>query len=97
MLETILDVLLDVLKDTAKLIPFLFLTYLAMEYVEHKAGEKAKERISKSGNYGPAVGAILGAFPQCGFSAAASTSSHNMLPRSAQPLSWPQRRRLRRP
>ncbi|MBQ1451107.1 MAG: arsenic efflux protein [Clostridia bacterium] len=72
MLETILDVLLDVLKDTAKLIPFLFLTYLAMEYVEHKAGEKAKERISKSGNYGPAVGAILGAFPQCGFSAAAS-------------------------
>ena len=72
MLKIILDVLVDVLKDTAKLIPFLFLTYLAMEYVEHKAGERAKERISKSGNYGPAVGAILGAFPQCGFSAAAS-------------------------
>ncbi|MBO4446077.1 MAG: arsenic efflux protein [Clostridia bacterium] len=67
-----LDILLDVLKDTAKLIPFLFLTYLAMEYVEHKAGEKAKARIAGSGKFGPAAGALLGAFPQCGFSAAAS-------------------------
>ena len=72
MLDTILDILLDVLKDTAKLIPFLFLTYLAMEYVEHKAGEKAKARIAGSGKFGPAAGALLGAFPQCGFSAAAS-------------------------
>ena len=72
MADAILDILLDVLKDTAKLIPFLFLTYLAMEYVEHKAGERAKERIAKSGSVGPAVGALLGAFPQCGFSAAAS-------------------------
>lgn len=72
MFETILDVLVDVLIDTAKLIPFLFLTYLAMEYVEHKAGERAKARIAGSGRFGPAVGALLGAAPQCGFSAAAS-------------------------
>lgn len=73
MKELILDILIDVCKDTLKLVPFLFLTYLAMEYVEHKAGEKAKLRIAKSGYYGPAVGALLGAVPQCGFSAAASS------------------------
>lgn len=73
MKELILDILIDVCKDTLKLIPFLFVTYLAMEYVEHKAGEGAKARIARSGKYGPAVGALLGAAPQCGFSAAASS------------------------
>ncbi len=72
MKELIIDILIDVCKDTLKLVPFLFLTYLLMEYVEHKAGEKAKERIAKAGSFGPAVGALLGAVPQCGFSAAAS-------------------------
>ena len=73
MLDTILDVLLDVLLDTVKLLPFLFLTYLAMEYIEHKTGEKAKDAIRASGKVGPLFGSILGAFPQCGFSAAASS------------------------
>lgn len=73
MKELLLDILIDVCKDTLKLIPFLFLTYLAMEYIEHKAGDKAKETIAKSGRVGPAIGALLGAFPQCGFSAAASS------------------------
>ncbi len=73
MKELILDILIDSCIDTLKLVPFLFLTYFAMEYVEHKAGEKAKARIAKSGSYGPAVGALLGAAPQCGFSAAASS------------------------
>jgi hypothetical protein len=58
--------------DSVKLLPFLFLTYLAMEYLEHKAGEKMQEAIRKSGKAGPLVGSILGVFPQCGFSAAAS-------------------------
>jgi hypothetical protein len=43
-----------------------------MEYLEHKAGEKMQEVIRKSGKAGPLVGSILGVFPQCGFSAAAS-------------------------
>ncbi|MBQ0135762.1 MAG: arsenic efflux protein [Oscillospiraceae bacterium] len=73
MKELILDILIDVCKDTLKLLPFLFLTYSLMEYVEHKAGEKAKKRIARSGYYGPVVGALLGAVPQCGFSAAASS------------------------
>lgn len=67
-----LDIILDALWDCVKLLPFLFLTYLAMEYLEHKAGDKIQNAIRTSGKYGPVIGSILGAFPQCGFSAAAS-------------------------
>ena len=67
-----LDIILDTLSDSIKLLPFLFLTYLAMEYLEHKTGGKMQNTIRKSGRWGPVIGGILGAFPQCGFSAAAS-------------------------
>ena len=67
-----LDVVLDTLIDSVKLIPFLFLTYLAMEYLEHRTSTKTKRIIKNSGKAGPFFGALLGAFPQCGFSAAAS-------------------------
>ncbi len=69
----IIDVLLDALLDTAKLIPFLFVTYFLMEYLEHKTKEKSRTMIKKAGRFGPFMGGILGAFPQCGFSAAASS------------------------
>ena len=67
-----LDVVLDTLVDGVKLLPFLFLTYLTMEYIEHKTTAKTKNTIKKSGKLGPLVGGILGAFPQCGFSTAGS-------------------------
>lgn len=67
-----LEIILDTLSDSIKLLPFLFLTYLAMEYMEHKAGEKMQSVIRRSGKCGPFIGGILGVFPQCGFSAAAS-------------------------
>lgn len=67
-----MDIILDTLSDSIKLLPFLFLTYLAMEYLEHKTGEKLQNTIRKSGKWGPVIGGVLGAFPQCGFSAAAS-------------------------
>lgn len=68
-----IDILLDAFLDTAKLIPFLFLTYLLMEFIEHKTGEKTKKLILKSGKVGPLAGGILGIVPQCGFSAAAAS------------------------
>ncbi len=68
-----LDTILDALIDSIKLLPFLFITYLIMEYLEHKTGDKTKNIIEKSGKYGPILGAILGVFPQCGFSTAASS------------------------
>lgn len=58
--------------DSLKLVPFLFLTYLVMEYLEHKAGDKTQKVIGKAGKFGPFLGGVLGAVPQCGFSTAAS-------------------------
>lgn len=66
------EAVLDALLDTVKLIPFLFLTYLIMEYLEHKTGEGVRELIKKAGRFGPVIGGTLGIVPQCGFSAAAS-------------------------
>lgn len=59
--------------DTLYLIPFLFVTYLAMEWLEHASGARAQEAVQRAGAAGPAVGAVLGVVPQCGFSAASAT------------------------
>lgn len=67
-----LDVVLDTLLDGIKLLPFLFITYLLMEFLEHRADKKSRIAISKAGRFGPVIGGVLGAVPQCGFSAAAS-------------------------
>lgn len=67
------DVLVDATKDTLYLIPFLFVTYLVMEWLEHKTGDKAEAAIQRAGAAGPFIGAIVGVVPQCGFSAAAAT------------------------
>lgn len=67
-----LDVILDTLIDSIKLLPFLFITYLLMEYIEHKMKHKSKEAIQKSGKWGPFFGSLLGIFPQCGFSVSAT-------------------------
>ena len=67
-----LEVIKDTLIDGVKLLPFLFIAYLIMEYLEHKTGKKTKNIIKKSGKLGPLWGGILGIFPQCGFSAAAA-------------------------
>lgn len=62
-----LDVLLDALIDTAKLIPFLFITYLILEWIEHKAAKKTQAAAAKAGVLGPAVGGLLGAFRDAAF------------------------------
>ena len=67
-----LEIIEDTLIDAIKLLPFLFITYLIMEYIEHKMGEKSKNTIKKSGKLGPVIGSILGIFPQCGFSVSAT-------------------------
>ena len=58
------------LLDSLKLLPFLFLTYLLMELLEHRAGDKVESAIAKAGRAGPAIGGLLGLIPQCGFSTA---------------------------
>lgn len=67
-----LEIIEETLIDAIKLLPFLFITYLIMEYIEHKMGEKTKKAVKKSGKWGPVIGSILGVFPQCGFSVSAT-------------------------
>ena len=67
-----LDVLIDTIIDCLKLLPFLLITYIIMEYIEHRTSNKAKETIKKSGKFGPFFGSLLGIVPQCGFSVSAT-------------------------
>ena len=66
------DIIFDTLIDGIKLLPFLFIVFFILEYIEHKVSRKNKKIIENSGKYGPFIGAILGMFPQCGFSVAAT-------------------------
>lgn len=61
------------LEDTLSLVPFLFVTYLALEALEHAAGNRVNAAVRRAGAAGPVVGAALGVLPQCGFSAMAAT------------------------
>lgn len=72
MAEFLSEVVLDCIIDSLKLFPFIFLTYLVMEIIEHKAGKKLERAASRAGRLGPLFGGLLGAIPQCGFSAAAA-------------------------
>ncbi len=66
------EIILDTLLDTIKLIPFLFIAFLLIELMEHKLSNKNKKIITKSKKYGPVLGSLLGALPQCGFSVMAT-------------------------
>lgn len=63
-----LDVILETILDTLKILPFLFIAFLIIELIEHKFSKKSLKVIEKSGKFGPLIGGILGCFPQCGFS-----------------------------
>ena len=71
-MELFLDVLGETLVDTAKMLPFLFLAYLLIEYIEHRHGERIETLLAGGGRWGAVPGAVLGCVPQCGFSAIAS-------------------------
>lgn len=71
-MDLFLDCLLDAALDTLRLVPFLLVTYFALVALEYKAGAKTREVVARAGASGPAIGAMLGAVPQCGFSAAAA-------------------------
>ena len=66
------DCLMDGLIDTLKLLPYLLITFIILELIEHKLSEKNEKRLSKNKKLGPLFGGILGGLPQCGFSAMAA-------------------------
>lgn len=71
-MEKILHITIHTLVDSIKILPFLLIAYLIMEYIEHKTTNKTREAIKKSGKLGPVIGSLLGAIPQCGFSVTAT-------------------------
>lgn len=72
MLDFFVDIFIEAGTDTLKLVPFLFLTYVLMEWLEHRTGSRTQAAIRRAGKAGPLLGGVIGVFPQCGFSAAAS-------------------------
>ena len=67
-----LDYLLDGVLDTLQLLPYLFITFVLLEYLEHKLNKRNQEILSNNKKYGPVIGGVLGALPQCGFSSMAA-------------------------
>lgn len=67
-----LDIILDTLLDGVKLLPFLMVAFLIIEFIEHKTSNKNQNIMTKSGKFSPIISSILGIFPQCGFSVMAT-------------------------
>ena len=72
-MAVIIDSLKDTIKDTVTLIPFLFITYLAMEWLEDKTEEQSVAMLSRISRFSHVLGAGIGLIPQCGFSAGAAS------------------------
>ena len=67
-----IDCIVDGLIDTLKLMPYLLVTFIIIELLEHKLSKKNEKLLIKNKKYGPVIGSLLGALPQCGFSTMAS-------------------------
>ena len=66
------EIILDTIFDSLKILPFLFIAFLIIEFFEHKLSKQTENTIKKAGNFGPLIGSLLGAIPQCGFSVLAT-------------------------
>ena len=66
-MDNLLDILMDSLLDTVKLLPYLLITFIILELIEHKLSKKSELILMRNKKYGPVVGSLLGAIPQCGF------------------------------
>ena len=67
-IDNILNILSESVFETLKVLPFLFVAFLVIEFLEHKAQDKIKHLFTRVGSAGPLVGTLLGCVPQCGFS-----------------------------
>ena len=74
-----IEFLMHGVLDTLKIIPFLFITFLLLEYLEHKLNRKSEKLLVKNKKYGPILGGLLGAIPQCGFGTMAASLFSNKI------------------
>ena len=65
--------MIEFVEETLLLLPFLFATYLVLEALEAHAGSALEVFLERARSVGPAAGALAGAIPQCGVSAAAAS------------------------
>lgn len=72
-----IDIILEALLDALKIVPFLFITFFILEFLEHKLNKKTEKLLLKYKKFGPIIGGLLGALPQCGFSAMAASLFSN--------------------
>lgn len=72
MIDILMEVVSDAVLDCVKALPFLLLAFLLMEAAEKYYGRYINRILKRSQSAGPAVGALLGCVPQCGFSIMAS-------------------------
>ena len=72
MKEVLIHTIKHSLLDSIKLLPFLFIAFLLIEFIEHRFTKKVNKVIIKSGKFGPLIGGLLGLIPQCGFSVMAT-------------------------
>lgn len=70
--ELLPAVLADAALDSARMLPFLFLAYLLIEWLERHHGERIEAALAGGGRWGFVPGALLGCVPQCGFSTLAA-------------------------
>ena len=76
------EIIIDTILDSLKVLPFLFIAFLIIEYSEHKLNHESTKAIKKAGKFGPIIGSLLGAIPQCGFSASAYRWGWEAAPRA---------------
>lgn len=68
----LLESLIDALRDSATMLPLLFVIYLVAEWIDLRYGDVFEHKAMESGKAAPAVASVLGLIPQCGFSVVGS-------------------------
>ena len=71
-MEILIHSVVHSLEDSLPMLPFLYLAYLLIEWLERHHGQKIEQALAGGGRWGFVPGALLGCVPQCGFSAVAS-------------------------
>ena len=64
-MEMILEILHHALEDSVKMLPFLFVAYLLIEFLEHRHSEKIERVLAGGGRFGFLPGGQVGLVPNC--------------------------------